>query len=358
MMPLGQKGEGYVLKDILQITFLSNTIGDYLVFLATLVIGILLVWLVERLVLNRLNVHAGKTLTTFDDFLVGAIKKKLWPVLYVAVIYVSVRSLILATEVSKALNITGLILITVFGTRFLIVIMVYALENYWRKQRKDNGHVLKLVITILKIVVWGLALILLLDNLNVKISALLTGLGIGGIALAFAAQAVLGDIFSYVTIYFDRPFEIGDFIVIGEYMGTVEHIGLKTTRVRSLNGEELIIANTDLTNSRVRNYKRMSSRRVLFKFGVTYQTTIEQLKGIPDLVSEIIKSIEETTFERAHFFSYGDFSLIFEVVYYVNGSDYPIYMNIQQEINLRIMEEFEKRGIKFAYPTQTLYLGK
>jgi len=164
--------------------------------------------------------------------------------------------------------------------------------------------------------------------------------------------------FSYATIYLDRPFEIGDFIIIGEYMGTVEHIGVKTTRIRSLSGEELILANTDLTNSRVRNYKRMTSRRVVFQFGITYETSLQQLKEIPNLIAEIVKNIEGTTFERTHFFSYGDFSLIFEVVYYVNGSDYTTYMDIQQEINLHIKEEFEKRGIKFAHPTQTIYLKK
>jgi len=168
----------------------------------------------------------------------------------------------------------------------------------------------------------------------------------------------LGDLFSYFSILFDRPFEIGDFIIIGDYLGTIEYIGVKTTRVRSLGGEQLIFSNTDLTNSRVRNYKRMEKRRVVFKLGVTYQTPLEKLKAIPGMIEDVIKSVSDTLFDRAHFFSYGDFSLIFEVVYYVIGADYNKYMNIQQEINFAVKKEFEKNKIEFAYPTQTLYLNK
>jgi len=141
-------------------------------------------------------------------------------------------------------------------------------------------------------------------------------------------------------------------------LGTVEYTGIKTTRIRSLSGEQLIFSNTDLTNSRVRNYKRMDQRRVVFKLGVVYQTPLEKLKIIPGVIEKIIKSVKDTTFDRAHFFSYGDFSLVFEVVYYVIGSDYNKYMDINQEINFAIKKAFEEKGIEFAYPTQTLFLSK
>ncbi len=198
----------------------------------------------------------------------------------------------------------------------------------------------------------------MLDNLGFKISAVIAGLGIGGIAVALAAQAILGDLFSYFAILFDRPFEVGDFIILGEYLGTIEHIGIKTTRIRSLSGEQLVFSNTDLTSSRLRNYKRMGKRRVVFKLGVTYQTTLKQLKTIPGIIENIIKGVKDTTFDRVHFSSYGDFSLIFEVVYYVMSRDYNKYMDIQQVINFAIKKEFEAGGIEFAYPTQTLYLTK
>lgn len=176
--------------------------------------------------------------------------------------------------------------------------------------------------------------------------------------MAIAAQTLLKDFFSYFSIVFDRPFKRGDFIIIGDYMGTVEYIGIKTTRLRSLGGEQLIFSNTDLTDSRVRNYKFMEKRRVLFRFGVTYETSLSRLKEIPKIIEAIIKDTKDTVFDRAHFFSYGDFSLIFEVVYYVIGPDYNKYMDIQQDINLAIKAEFEKKGINFAYFTQMLNVQK
>ena len=183
-------------------------------------------------------------------------------------------------------------------------------------------------------------------------------LGVGGIAIGLAAQAVLKDLFSYFSIIFDRPFEVGDFIIVGDLLGTVEYIGAKTTRLRSLGGEQLIFSNTDLTDSRIKNYKRMEQRRVLFQFGIVYQTPYEKLQQIPSIVKKIIEDVEDTIFDRTHFSSYGDSNLVFEVVYYVVGSDYNKYMDIQQSINLAIFKEFETRGVEFAYPTQTLYINK
>ncbi|HNX91670.1 MAG TPA: mechanosensitive ion channel family protein, partial [Candidatus Omnitrophota bacterium] len=170
--------------------------------------------------------------------------------------------------------------------------------------------------------------------------------------------ALLKDFFSYFSIVLDRPFKIGDFIVVGDCAGTVEHVGIKTTRIRSLSGEQIVFSNTDLTDSRVRNYEAMERRRVLFRLGVAYETPTQQLKEIPRVIEDIIKKVPGTQFDRAHFFTYGDFSLNFEVVYYVKSADYNAYMDIQQSINLAIKEDFEKRNITFAYPTQTLYINK
>ena len=197
----------------------------------------------------------------------------------------------------------------------------------------------------------------MLDNLGFNISTLIAGLGITGIAVALAAQALLGDLFSYFVIFFDKPFEIGDFVVFENNSGSIEKIGIKTTRVRSLSGEQLIVSNSKLTNSLVHNYKRMEKRRVVFNIGVTYQTTAEQLKAIPEIVKNIIAKNEYAQFDRGHFQSFGDSSLKFEFVYFILTADYTIYMDVQQNINLEIYEEFGKRGIEFAYPTQTVFLN-
>jgi small-conductance mechanosensitive channel len=258
------------------------------------------------------------------------------------------------------LSVLSAVLITLFGIRAVIQLLTYLMTNVWLARQQDEKleRSIKGFMPILKTVIWGLGIVFLLDNMGFKISAVLAGLGIGGIAVALAAQAILGDLFSYFCILFDRPFELGDFIIQGEYMGTVEKIGIKTTRIRSLGGEQLVFSNTDLTNSRVRNYKRMQLRRVVFNLGVTYQTTLEQIKAAPEIIKDIILKTPETKFDRAHFASYGDFSLNIEVVYYVMSSDYNKYMDIQQAINFHIKEAFEKRGLEFAYPSQTIFMAK
>jgi len=256
--------------------------------------------------------------------------------------------------------VAGIFLIAFLAAQFLVASAKFGIRSYSETTEKGSARerALKGFMSLIRIVVWGLATVFFLDNLGFRINSVIAGLGIGGIAIALAAQNVLGDLFAYFIIMFDRPFEIGDFIVVGDSMGVIDRFGVKTTRISSLGGEQIIISNKDLTDSRVRNYRRMERRRVVFRLGVTYQTPRDKLQEIPGIIAGIIRGIEETAFDRAHFFSYGDFSLVFEVVYYVTGSDYTRYMNIQEQINFRIHEEFEKRKIEFAYPTQTLYLNK
>jgi small-conductance mechanosensitive channel len=203
---------------------------------------------------------------------------------------------------------------------------------------------------------WVLVLLVALDNLGVDITALVAGLGVGGVAVALATQNILGDLFASVSILLDKPFVPGDFVIVGDFMGTVEQVGIKTTRVRSLGGEQIVFANNDLLQSRLRNYKRMSERRVVFRIGVVYQTAVEKLVAIPEIVRTIIENQGGTRFDRAHFAAYGDFALTFEVVYYVLSPDYNRYMDLQQAINLDIYRAFQSHCIEFAYPTQTLLL--
>ncbi len=349
-----------MLSDILKTTYLQNLVHDYLIFLAASLFGIVVVLVLKGIIANRLKTWAEKTSTTIDDFMVLIIEKQMVPLLYFGAIYLASQTLNLTPAIIKYINISGVIILTYFGLRLFISLINYSLESYLTKKKVDasrQGSV-KGIVTIIKVVIWGIGITFLLDNLGFEISTVVAGLGIGGIAVALAAQTVLGDLFNYFVIFFDKPFETGDFIIIDSYLGTIEHIGIKSTRIRSLGGEQLVFSNTDLTSSRIRNYKRMEKRRVVFSLGVTYQTAAEQLKEIPVLIKTIIKSIEKTVFDRAHFSSYGDFSLNFEMVYYVLSSDYNKYMDIQQEINYAIKSEFEKKGIEFAYPTQTLFVEK
>jgi small-conductance mechanosensitive channel len=209
-----------------------------------------------------------------------------------------------------------------------------------------------------RVFLWSIVLLLILDNLGVDITSLVAGLGIGGIAIALALQNILGDLFASLSIVLDKPFVIGDFIVVDDLMGTIEHIGLKTTRIRSISGEQMIFSNNDLLKSRIRNYKRMSERRIVFGFGVVYQTSLEKLKLIDKVIKEIIKDQSRARLDRVHFKEYGDFSLNFEVVYYVTNPEFGVYMDVQEAINLEMFRRFQEEGIEFAYPTQTLFIPR
>jgi small-conductance mechanosensitive channel len=211
---------------------------------------------------------------------------------------------------------------------------------------------------IVRTLIWALVLLLTLDNLGVNITALVAGLGITGIAVALAVQNVLGDLLASLSITLDRPFVIGDFLVVDEFMGTVEYIGVKSTRLRSLGGEQIIMPNANLLSSRIRNFTRMSERRVVFTLGVTYETPRATLERIPPAIRSIVQAENDVRFDRAHFFRFGPASLDFEVVYFVLSPDYNRFMDVQQSINLKVMELFEREGVQFAYPTQRLLLER
>jgi small-conductance mechanosensitive channel len=209
-----------------------------------------------------------------------------------------------------------------------------------------------------RVLVWAMIILLILDQLGFEITALVAGLGIGGVAIALAVQNILGDLFASLSIVLDKPFTVGDFIVVGEDRGTVEHIGIKTTRVRALSGELIVFSNNDLLKSRIHNFKRMFQRRVLFAVDVIYQTPPDVLERIPGIMREAIEKQPKTRFDRAHLKECGAHSYVFEAVYFVLDSSYNIYMDIHEAVNLHIIREFERSGIEFAYPTQMLFMQR
>jgi len=349
-----------MLNAFLNQEYFRNRISDYLVFLVLMTAGIVIITFFKRVVLGRLKRWSQTTAWNIDEFIIDILRKMVVPVAYYGVFYFAVKKLVIPEFLERAIEVAGMVLVAFLAAQALIAVAKFAIRTYIETAEKgsDRERALKGFMTLVRVLVWGLATVVLLDNLGFRINTVIAGLGIGGIAVALAAQNILGDLFAYFTIMFDRPFEIGDFIIVGDYMGVVNYLGVKTTRIGSLGGEQIIMSNKDLTDSRVRNYKRMEKRRVLFRLGVTYQTPFGRLQEIPEIIAVVIRGVEGTAFDRAHFSSYGDFSLVFEVVYYVMSNDYTMYMDIQQEINLKIHEEFEKRRIEFAYPTQTLFLSK
>lgn len=241
------------------------------------------------------------------------------------------------------------------------VLITLFLERYMQRRMESDAASVTMMSALGffgRMATWTVAILLILENLGIHVNTLVAGLGVGGVAVALAAQNVLGDLFASLSIVLDKPFILGDFIAVGDFLGSVEHIGLKTTRLRSLSGEQLVFSNNDLLQGRIRNYKRMYERRIQFSLGVEYGTPHEKLVAIPGMIRAAIADQDKTRFDRAHFKSFGDSALLFEAVYYVLSSDYNLYMDIQQAINLTLVRRFGDESIEFAFPTQTLYVHK
>lgn len=240
----------------------------------------------------------------------------------------------------------------------IIQIGVHRLAANEDKKNDIDPTLISFIGTLAQIGLWVFALLLFLSNLGFNINALITGLGIGGIAVAFALQGILSDLFASFSIHLDKPFKKGDFIIIGNDLGTVEHIGIKSTRIRTLRGEKLVVSNKELTDTRVHNFTYMKQRRVESKVGIVYQTSYEKTKKAKKLIEEAINEVENVKIDRVHFKEFSDSALTFEFVYHVLSGDYNMFMDVQEEINLNIKKRFEKAKIEFAYPTRTLYINK
>lgn len=344
--------------EFLDQVYWDNSVREYLIVLATILLGILIVNIFKRIVLIRLKKLAEKTTGNLDDYIVESVEKFVVPAVYFTIIYSALLSLDLHPKFRSALSVGYTVVLTFYGVSLISNIIRLSLRSYARKQENGEEKVKQLggILLLINVVVWGLGLVFLFDNLGYDVTAIITGMGIGGIAIALAAQNILGDLFNYFVIFFDKPFEIGDFLVIDDKNGIVDKIGIKTTRIKTLSGEQLVVANSDLTSSRIHNFKKMGRRRVVFSVGVSYETPLQKLKNIPIILKEIILAQEPVTFDRAHFLKFGDSSLDFEIVYYVESPDYNLYMDVQQQINFGIYEKFEEDEIVIAFPTRTLYV--
>lgn len=338
-------------------------VAPYVLSFGLFVAFIILFKLLQLIVIVRLRALSKRTKTDIDDVVIDAIGD-IRPWVYVVfAVYVA----LIPVSISGTLGtiVTALFLFTLVWQAIEVAakFVDYGATRFLEKDEDGDGIVdpnaataSHMVTLMARIVLWSLGGLFVLSNLGIEITSLIAGLGIGGIAIAFALQGILSDLFSSFSLYFDKPFRIGDYIVIGEHSGTVEKIGIKTTRIRTLQGEELVVSNAELTSTRVQNFKKMQERRIAFQFGITYETPHEKVKEIPKMVEEIFGSVTGGRLDRAHFTTYGDSALIFDVVFYVESSDYNEYLDIQQKINFELMGRFASEGIEFAYPTQTLYV--
>ncbi|MBI2295597.1 MAG: mechanosensitive ion channel [Betaproteobacteria bacterium] len=331
-------------------------------FLAALVI-VLAVWFTLALARHygarALARFAPRTQARWDELLAETVRATSLLLLLPVALYAGASALDIPVRFERFLQlaaVVGLLLQAgLWASRFLARWAARKAELS-REREPREATALTLLGFAARIAVWSLVLLLTLDQLDFDITALVAGLGIGGVAVALAVQNILGDLFASLSIVLDKPFEVGDFIVVDGLRGTVERVGIKTTRVRSLDGELLVFSNADLLKSRIRNFQRMLERRVEFTIGVTYQTPPDKLKAVPQWLREAVEAQPRTRFDRAHFKEYGDSALVFEIVYYVLDRDYNLHMDVQQAINLVIFERFAREGVEFAYPTRTLHV--
>ena len=341
-------------------TLYGNSVQTWLLAGALALISLLALVFAKRFVVRHLGRLADRTQNDLDDLAAAVLDRTRGFFMIALAVMAGIQLLVLPQQVREAVQglvfMATLVQLAIWGNA---AIGVFLKRYTTRKMEEDaeSATTIRFVGFLLRLGLWVLIGMVALDTAGIDITALVAGLGVGGIAVALAVQNILGDLFASLSIVLDKPFVIGDFIIVGDMMGTVEHIGLKTTRIRSLSGEQLVFSNDDLLSSRIRNYKRMQERRVLFSFGVVYQTPRSQLERIPGLVREAVETQGNTRFDRAHFQKFGASSLDFEVVYYMLVPDYNAYMDTQQAINLALFERFEALGIQFAYPTQTLYVS-
>ncbi len=345
------------------VLLLGNSVRAWLTALALFAGLFVALRLLRRLLLRLARRATALPSTGLDEVLIDLIERTSGLTMLLVAAYVAAQWLALPERWDGALVLLlklGLILQFGFwGSGVINRFIQRRIEREQEDQDAVGATTFNVMGYVLRVAFWVIVVLILLDNLpGVEVTALVASLGVGGIAVALAVQNILSDLLASLAIVVDKPFVIGDFIIVGDLMGTVEQIGLKTTRVRSLSGEQIIFSNSDLLSSRVRNFKRMAERRVVFTLGVVYETPPEQVARVPEMLREIIEAQEPVRFDRAHFKAFGDFALVFEAVYYVLVPDYNVYMDIQQRINLEILRRFEAEGIEFAYPTQTVYVQR
>ena len=320
------------LQEVLNNQFLGNTLQAYLIS-AVVFLGVLGgLPIAKAIVLRHLKALAAKTTNDFDDLLHDLVRRLVGPFVYLlTALYFATLSLTLPENLVRLLHGLFVIILTVKVAQTLQGIAAYSIRKWAERTAKEDptsAAMLKNMTLVVRFMLWASAFLFIFDNLGINITAFVASLGIGGVAIALAAQALLGDAFSSFAIFADKPFQVGDFIIVGDLLGTVEHVGFKTTRIRSLGGEQLIFSNSDLTSSRIKNYKRMQERRIVFSVGVIYQTPVEKVKAIAPMIKRVIEEHQNARFDRAHFKSFGDFALIYEAVFYVLRPDYNTYMDL------------------------------
>jgi small-conductance mechanosensitive channel len=339
----------------------GNDVASWLVAVGIAAAVTAALYAVNNLLLRRLRRSAVQTETFLDDVAVTVLAATTKLFMLVMGVYAGSQWLTLAPKPTALLAHGAIVVLLLQVARWGDVGIRNWLAHYRvRRSAQDAASTTSTAALgfVVRTALWLVIALMILDNFGVNITTLVASLGIGGIAVALAMQNILGDLFSSLSIVLDKPFVVGDFIIVGDLLGTVEYVGLKTTRVRSLGGEMIVFSNSDLLKSRIRNYQHMQQRRVVFGFGVSYETSTEQVQAIPRIVRGIVEALPDVTFDRAHFKGYSPSSLDFEVVFYVTTPDYTVYMDRQQAINVALLQRLRADGIAFGHPLQLVRVAE
>lgn len=338
----------------LQISFFNNSLQQWLLCLGGTVVALFVLVVIKKNILRKWKSSVQKNSKEWNDVVTDVFRRTHFLFLGLIAIYLGSLTLDLPHKVKNILETLTVLAVLFQGAIWVQYFIQFFLDRLVEKRLQHDISQVPIISFIgfsTKFVVWVITLLVGLDNLGVNVTTLIAGLGVGGVAIALASQKILEDVFASLSIILDKPFVNGDFVTVGEYHGTIEHIGLKTTRMRSLSGEQIIISNSDLLKSRIRNFKKMYERRVVFETHVIYKTSPDMLEKIPVMIKEIVNRQQKARFDRCHFATYGDFSLVFETVYFVADADFTVYRDIEEAINLEIFRRFGAEGIEFGHLT-------
>jgi small-conductance mechanosensitive channel len=336
--------------------FLSLSTTTSLMAVFTFLGGVMLMLVFRHLAVKHVRHWNEQHTQHWSRPLIGLLEQIGWPITVLIPFFVATRMVDLPDIISSFLFGVVMIVVIVTATRVLLALVLHLLEAALRRSQSEvDETMLQVIRVVVRMVLWSIALLLVLQNLGYQVTALLGGLGIMGLAVGIALQNVLGDVFSFFSIYFDKPFKVGDFVVFGTDSGVVERIGIKSTRIRTLQGQELVVSNSALTSEKINNFRQMQERRVVFTLGVAYETPLSILEKLPVVLQSCVEIQDAARFDRAHLSAFTESNIAFEVVYHVTTREYDIYMDTQQAILLEVLKHFEKLKVKIAYPTRTIY---
>jgi small-conductance mechanosensitive channel len=331
-------------EEFLSYPLWGNSVKEYILAIVVFGLAVILFRIIKYEIVKRLRKVADRTKAEVDDLLIKIVDKIGWPFYAFFAISIALSFIQVPNVINVFFTYATPIVVVFLIVRSIQQFVDYGIRKLAKeKQKETETPIVNVLGRILRGALWGIAFIYIISTFGYDITTVVASFGVLGIVLAFGLQHILSDIFASFSIFFDKPFEVGDFIIVGDNLGIVKKVGIKSTRIQSLWGQEVVIPNKELTSARI---------------GVVYDTPSEKLEKVLDITKEIVDKIELAELDRVHFKEYGDYSLNFEVVYYVSTPDYNTYMDLQQEINLSLKKRFEKEEINFAYPTQTVIVNK